>query len=87
MRSSSMSRPLSFVTSDPVAMTMARASSVLVSPLSALTSTLPGARMRPVPRWLSILFFFRRKSTPCTLPLTPSSLKACILARSSVGWT
>ena len=46
---SSMSMPGSFATSDPVAMTIAFASSGCFSPLMNVTSTSPGPRMRPVP--------------------------------------
>ena len=38
-----------------------------------------------MPWTVSILFFFSRKATPSTLPFTPWSLKASILARSSFG--
>ena len=41
--------------------------------------------MVPVPWKESILFFLSRKATPSTLPFTPWSLKASILARSSFG--
>ena len=41
--------------------------------------------MVAVPWTVSILFFFSRKATPSTLPFTPWSLKASILARSSLG--
>ena len=41
--------------------------------------------MRAVPWNVSILFFFSRKSTPLTLPSTPSSLNFIIAARSSFG--
>ena len=66
-------------------MTMFFVSSVCVLPSGAFTSTLPGAAMRPVPRTASILFFLSRKSTPLTLPSTPSSLNFIIAARSSFG--
>ena len=49
MRFSSISMPLSFATSEPVAITMDLVSSVCVLPSSPLTSTLPGAAMRPAP--------------------------------------
>ena len=55
-------------------MTMALVSSVCVLPSAPFTSTLPGAAMRPAPCNASILFFLSRKSTPLTLPSTPSSL-------------
>ena len=41
--------------------------------------------MRPAPWKASILFFLNRKSTPLTLPSTPSSLNFIIAARSSFG--
>ena len=85
MRFSSISMPLSRATSEPVAMTMALVSSVCVLPSAALTSTLPGAAMRPRPWKLSILFFLSRKATPLTLPSTPSSLNFIMAARSSFG--
>ena len=46
---SSISTPGSCATSEPVAMTIALASSVVSSPFSALTITLPGAAIRPCP--------------------------------------
>ena len=49
MRFSSISMPLSRATSEPVAMTMDLVSSVCVLPSAPLTSTLPGAAMRPAP--------------------------------------
>ena len=85
MRFSSISMPLSRVTSEPVAMTMFLVSSVCVLPSAPLTSTLPGPAMRPTPRTASTLFFFSRKSTPLTLPSTASSLNFSIAPRSSVG--
>src|SRR5680860_931013 len=87
MRFSSMSMPGTRATSEPVAMTMALVSRVCDLPLSLVTSTLPGAAMRPVPCTASILFFLRRNSTPSTLPFTPESLKASMAARSSSGVT
>ena len=66
-------------------MTMFFVSSVCVLPSAAVTSTLPGAAMRPAPRSASILFFLNRNSTPLTLPSTPSSLNFSIAARSSFG--
>ncbi len=82
---SSMVTPRSGATSEPVAMTMLLVSSVCVLPSSALTSTLPGAAMRPMPRTVSTLFFLSRKATPLTLPATPSSLSFIIVGRSRVG--
>ena len=84
---SSMSMPGSLATSEPVAMTIDLASMSCFSPLMNVTSTTPGALMRPVPWKWSTLFFRIRKATPSVLPLTPSSLKASILARSSFGFT
>ena len=49
MRFSSISMPLSLATSEPVAITMDLVSSVCVLPSAPLTSTLPGAAMRPAP--------------------------------------
>ena len=43
--------------------------------------------MRPVPWKCSILFLRKRNATPSTLPFTPSSLKAIICFRSSLGLT
>ncbi len=85
MRFSSISMPLSRVTSEPVAMTMFLVSSVCALPSAPLTSTLPGPAMRPTPRTASTLFFLSRKSTPLTLPSTPSSLNFIIAPRSSDG--
>ena len=68
-------------------MTMLLVSSRCLSPPSSATPTLPGPRMVAVPWKVSILFFLSRKATPSTLPLTPWSLKASILARSSFGAT
>ena len=48
-------------------MTMFLVSSVCVLPPSSLTSTWPGATMRPAPWNVSILFFLNRNSTPFTL--------------------
>jgi hypothetical protein len=64
---------------------MLRVSTIWFEPSSALTSTCPGAVMRAAPKCTSILFLRRRKSTPFTLPSTPSALKAIIFARSSFG--
>ena len=46
---SSISMPGSWATSEPVAMTIAFASMSCFSPLINVTSTTPGALMRPVP--------------------------------------
>ena len=84
---SSISMPGICATSEPVAMTTVLASSVWASPVSGVTSTLPGAVMRPSPWMASISFFFRRNATPWVLPFTPSSLKAIMVFRSSCGFT
>ena len=82
---SSISTPGSRATSEPVAMTIALASSVVSSPSSAFDDTLPGAAIRPRPRSQSILFFLNRNATPLTLAATVSSLCFIIAARSSLG--
>ena len=84
---SSMAMPGMAATSEPVAMRMDLASSVCFLPSALVTSTLPGAAMRPWPCTVSILFFLSRKATPSTLPFTPDSLKASMAARSSAGFT
>ena len=86
MRFSSMSMPGKRATSEPVAMTIALPSMVSFLPSAVLTSTLPGAAMRPVPWKVSILFFLNRKATPLTLPSTPVSLNFIMAGRSSFGW-
>ena len=82
---SSISTPGRRATSEPVAMTIAFASSVFSLPSSPLTMTLPGAAMRPSPVTQSILFFLNRNATPLTLAATVSSLCFIIAARSSFG--
>ncbi len=82
---SSRSMPGRRATSEPVAMTIDLPSTSRVPPAASATLTRPGAEMVPVPWTTSILFLRSRKATPSTLPLTPSSLKASILARSSLG--
>ena len=57
----------------------------LLAPSAAVTSTRPGAAIRPVPVKAVILFFLNRKPTPLTLPATVSSLCFIIAARSSFG--
>ena len=66
-RFSSMSMPGSRATSEPVAMTMALVSKTCILPSAPLTSTWPGATMRPAPWNASILFFLNKKATPLTL--------------------
>ena len=78
---SSISMPGSLATSEPVAMTIALPSMTCFSPLMNVTSTTPGALMRPAPWKWSTLFLRIRKATPSVLPLTPSSLKASILRK------
>ncbi len=85
IRFSSISMPFKRATSEPVATTMDFASSDCVLPSAPLTSTLPAAAIRPLPWKASTLFFFRRNSTPFTLPSTPWSLKAIMAFRSSLG--
>ena len=82
---SSISTPGRRATSEPVAITIALVSSVLSSPSSPLTTTLPGAAIRPSPLTQSILFFLNRKATPLTLAATVSSLCFIIVGRSSFG--
>ena len=60
MRFSSTVTPGSGVDSEPVAMTMALASTSLDAPSAAVTRTLPGPAIAPVPRSQSILFFLKR---------------------------
>ena len=84
-RFSSMVMPGSRATSEPVAITIDLVSSVCAWPLAPLTSTLPGAAMRPMPWKVSTLFFLSRKATPLTLPSTPSSLNVIMAGRSSFG--
>ncbi len=72
-------------TSEPVAMTMFLVSSVWALPSAALTSTLPGAAMRPAPWKASILFFLNRKSTPLTLLSTLPCLYLSSAARSMLS--
>ena len=55
------------------------------SPLAGVTSTLPVPSDAAGAWRQSILFFFNRYATPSTLPLTPSSLNACIFGESSFG--
>ena len=59
-RFSSISTPGSGLDSEPVAITIAFASSVSTAPLSGVTVTLPGAAMAPVPWKAVILFFLKR---------------------------
>ena len=59
-RVSSISTPLSGDDSEPVAMTMALASTIWLVPSRAVTLILPGARIEPVPMKASILFFLKR---------------------------
>ena len=68
--------------SDPVAMTMLRASST-VSPPAPVTVTLPGPVMRPKPLIHSTLFFLNRNSMPLVRAPTLSPFCFCIWARSS----
>jgi hypothetical protein len=85
IRFSSMATPGSGVTSEPVAITIAFVSSTCCLPSSALTSTSPGATMRPAPMNASILFFLSRKATPWTLAVTVSFLCFIMPGRSSFG--
>ncbi len=80
---SSTAMPGRFATSEPVAMTIFRVSSIWLPPSSDSTSTRPAPAIRPVPWKVSTLFFFRRNSTPLVLPATPSALKPIIFFRSS----
>ena len=64
MRFWSTATPGSGATSEPVAMTMFLASSVVIAPSSAVTSTLPGPAILPAPLIQSTLFFLNRNSTP-----------------------
>ena len=64
MRCSSISTPRSGATSEPVAMTIAAASTVCCVPSAPATCTLPGPAMLPMPGKVSILFFLNRKATP-----------------------
>ena len=82
---SSISTPGSLATSEPVAITIALVSCVVSAPSALLTTTLPGAAMRPSPLIQSILFFLNRKATPLTLAATVSSLCFIITGRSSFG--
>ncbi len=82
---SSISTPGRRATSEPVAMTIFFASSAVSLPSAPLTTTLPGAAMRPSPTTQSILFFLNRNATPATLAATVSSLCFIIAARSSLG--
>ncbi len=66
-------------------MTMAFVSIVCLLPSAAVTSTLPGAAIVPVPMKGSTLFFFSRKATPFTLAATVSLLCFIIALRSSDG--
>ncbi len=78
IRFSSASTPGSGTLSLPVAITMLFASYSVPS-----TTSLPGAVIRPSPLSQVTLFLRNRNSTPFTLALTTSPLRACIRARSS----
>ncbi len=79
MRFSSTSTPASGELSLPVAMTMLFAAYSVPA-----TATRPAARMRASPFSQATLFFLNRNSTPRTLALTTSALRACMRARSSL---
>ena len=83
--SSSMSTPGNGITSEPVAMTMFLVLISVTAPSSAVTDTLPAARILPVPWKTVILFFLNRKSMPAVLPSMTFCLCAIILARFSLG--
>ena len=60
-------------------------SCVASAPSARLTTTLPGAAMRPSPLSQSILFFLNRKATPLTLAATVSSLCFIIAREIELG--
>ena len=78
MRRSSTATPGSGMLSLPVAITMCLAAYSAPS-----TATRPGPTMRPVPFSQATWFFLNRNSTPLTLALTTSALRACMRARPS----
>ena len=86
MRFSSISMPRSRATSEPVAMTMALVSSVCVLPSSPLTSTLPGAAMRPAPMKGVDLVLLQQKLDALDVAVDALSLNAIIAADRAWAW-
>ncbi len=84
---STNSTPGRGVGSEPVAMTMFLAFSVVFDPSAASTSTLPGPAIVPLPLIQSTLFFLNRNSMPLVRAVTLSFLAACIWPRFSLGVT
>ena len=78
-----MSMPGNGVLSEPVAMMIEVRLDPCVAPSAPVTTTRPGAAIRPLPLSQSILFLRNRNSTPRVRVVTTLSLRAIIAARSS----
>ena len=85
IRPATKSTPGRGVGSEPVAMMMFLAATTVLDPSAAVTSTWPGATMRPRPFSQSTLFFLNRNSMPLVRAVTLSAFWAIICVRSSSG--